>query len=333
MPVTEDLVFFLAALALSIVSSVVLSRDVDMVGRRARLPEPAVGLLTALAADSPEISTAVVALLAGRHSVGAGVVVGSNLYNLAALLGLSAVVAGRVEVRRPALALNGVAALAVAGIAAAQVFGMVSGVAALGLVLAVVLPYVALSSVRSTQLRAVLPAGRVRSALTAVVDSSEAHHSHHGQTPPARREDLLSMVPALASVALASVAMVHTLTDLGDRYAIPDEVIGFLILATVTGIPNLVAAVRLARAGRGAAVVSEGLNSNTINIVVGLVVPALVTGLGTVSGLTRVGAVWLVGLTAGTVVLAAGGGLSRLRGGLVIAGYLAFVGVVVAGVL
>jgi hypothetical protein len=41
-----------------------------------------------LAADAPEISAAVSALTSHQQSVGAGVVLGSNVFNLAALLGL-----------------------------------------------------------------------------------------------------------------------------------------------------------------------------------------------------------------------------------------------------
>jgi Ca2+/Na+ antiporter len=58
------------------------------------------GLLAALAADTPD-SSAVSALAHHQQSVGVGVVLGSNVFNLAALLGLGALVAGRssVEVR------------------------------------------------------------------------------------------------------------------------------------------------------------------------------------------------------------------------------------------
>ena len=46
------------------------------------------GLLTALGADAPEISSASSALFAGASEVGVGVILGSNLFNLAALHGL-----------------------------------------------------------------------------------------------------------------------------------------------------------------------------------------------------------------------------------------------------
>ena len=114
---------------------------------------------------------------------------------------------------------------------------------------------------------------------------------------------------------------------------VPDAILGAIVLATVTGIPNLVAAIRLARLGRGSAVVSESLNSNTLNIVVGLVIPALLVAPAHHQRyLTSVRAIWLVALTAAALaLLGRRGGLSRAEGLAVIAGYLAYVGVVVMG--
>lgn len=52
-----------------------------------------------------------------------------------------------------------------------------------------------------------------------------------------------------------------------------------MILAALTSLPNAYTAAHLARRGRGAAVVSATVNSNTINLVVGLALPALIIGM------------------------------------------------------
>jgi cation:H+ antiporter len=104
---------FAGSLALSVVSSYVLADLLEKVGNRYKLSEGLVGILTAVGADSPEIAAAVTALQTGRSDLGVGIVLGSNLYNIAALLGLSAVVAGSVKIRRRALLLQGTVAFAV----------------------------------------------------------------------------------------------------------------------------------------------------------------------------------------------------------------------------
>ena len=70
-------------------------------------------MIAALAANTPEISSAVTALFFGQHDVGVGIIIGSSIFNLAALLGLSALIAGRLIVRRQGVIFNGAASLMV----------------------------------------------------------------------------------------------------------------------------------------------------------------------------------------------------------------------------
>src|SRR5438309_1196912 len=82
-------------------------------------PAAAVGLVTAAAADAPEISSALVALAHGEKQVSLGVVLGSNAFNLAAMIGLSAILAGTVSLHREALVLEGAVGLLATLVAAA----------------------------------------------------------------------------------------------------------------------------------------------------------------------------------------------------------------------
>ncbi len=332
MSTTTDLVFFVLALGLSIVSSLVLARDIEKIGRRFDLPEPLLGLLAALGADSPEISAAISALQSGHHDIGAGIVVGSNLFNLAALLGLSAVVANGIRIRRAGLMLNASAAIGVTAVAVVLIVTRLSGLFSLGLVLLVFLPYVAVISLRPERVAERAGSTWFGRYLERALTTAERDAREDRKPPKAQRDDFLTAIPALASVALASIALVHTTTELGGRYHVPDVVIGTLVLATLTGIPNLVAAVRLAKRRRGSAAVSEALNSNTINIVVGLVVPAVMVGIARPSALAQIGAAWLLGLTVLTALLTGvRGGLLRSEGLVVIGVYLGYVGLVLAG--
>lgn len=97
---TVAILLFCGGLLLSLMSSVVLSERLDQVGHRLRLPPGLIGLVAALGADSPEIASAAAAIIGGQHDLGRGVIFGSNIFNVAMLLGLSAVVAGRVAMSR-----------------------------------------------------------------------------------------------------------------------------------------------------------------------------------------------------------------------------------------
>lgn len=142
---------FLGSLALTVVSSLSLAEVVDRVAERFGFSEGLLGIVTALAADSPEIAAAITAIERGRTGVGLGVVVGSNIFNIAALLGLSAVVAGKVRIRRRGLAFQGGVVLFVTVVVSALELRWLVPVIALVAVLIVLVPYVGISALGSAR--------------------------------------------------------------------------------------------------------------------------------------------------------------------------------------
>jgi cation:H+ antiporter len=158
----------------------------------------------------------------------------------------------------------------------------------------------------------------------------EAEDLRTGDDPPrASRIDAVVLAGSLAVVVLGSVGMVDSATDLGRRWGVSDVIIGTLLLAALTSLPNLLTAVRLALRGRGAATVSEAFNSNSLNVIAGIAIPALVLSLGSAGGLVTFSMWWLLGMTIVAVVFAyAGHGVRRAEGAVVIALYLAFAVVV-----
>ncbi len=312
--------------AVSLATSWVLVSRLERVGERLGLSEALLGMVAALAADAPEITASVTALAHHRRAVGAGVTIGSNVFNLAALLGLGAVVAGRIGLHRKVVVLGGTVALVVAGVCVLAVADVITVGTGLALVLVALVPYtVLLSTRRSTIDRLGLPAGWARWLAEAVAEEEgeleEAIRPRRG-----RPVDVCVAVGALAVVVVASVAMEQGASAVGVRYGIPEIVVGALVLAAVTSLPNAVAAVYLARRGRGAATFSTALNSNNINVIAGLLIPATVIGVSQPSGSSLLVAGWYLGLTAVTLVLAhTFRGLQRGSGWTIIGLYLLFV--------
>src|SRR5207248_8454761 len=108
---------------------------------------------------------------------------------------------------------------------------------------------------------------------------------------------------SLGVIILSSVGMVKAATDLGSRWGVSDVVVGTLVLASLTSLPNLLTAVRLALHGRGSAVVSETLNSNSLNVIAGIALPGIVLTLGSASPLETFAVWWLVGMTVFAVAV------------------------------
>jgi cation:H+ antiporter len=316
---------FLAGAAVSLVASWFLVSRLERVGARLGFSEALLGIVAALAADAPEISAAISAMTSHQQRVGAGVVLGSNVFNLAALLGLGSVVAGRIGLHRKVVALGGAVALWVAIVCLAVVAGLLPVSAGLLLAVAVLALYLFLLGTEGRAAQTLrLPrrwADWLRSAvLEEELELEDAIRPSRGHWP-----DVAAGGAALVVVVAASVLMERSASDLGRRYAVPEIVIGGLVLAAVTSLPNAVAAVYLAARGRGAATLSTALNSNTINVVAGLLLPGVLIGLGRPSGQAVLITAWYAGLSLAVLVLCyRHRGLPRRAGALIIAAYAAF---------
>src|SRR5271170_7946953 len=144
MALGPSIVAFVLGAAVSLATSWVLVSRLERVGERLGLSEALLGLVAALAADAPEITASVTALAHHQRAIGAGVTIGSNVFNLAALLGLGAVVAGRIDLHRRVVVLGGTVAIFVGVACFLSVGGQVSAAVGLSVVLGVLLGYVAL---------------------------------------------------------------------------------------------------------------------------------------------------------------------------------------------
>jgi cation:H+ antiporter len=324
-PVAADLFVFLVATAVSLGASYLVVTRLERIGEWLGLSEGLLGVLAALAGDAPEITSAITALALGQAQVGAGVVIGSNVFNLAALLGLGAVVAGRIALHRKVVLLGGVVGVWIAVVCLVMVLGLIPAGAALVAALAALIPYVIVLGASRARLARMPLARRWAAWLAEAVSEEEAEleeviHPAHG-----RGRDVAVAGAMLAVVVAASVAMEKAATRLGTHFSIPPIIIGGVVLAAVTSLPNSVAAVYLAARGRGAAMLSTTLNSNALNVTAGLLVPAMITGIGAPSGQTDLIALWYLALTVIALAYAYRySGMSRATGALIIGAYLVF---------
>lgn len=292
---------FVASIALMLVAAAQFAQRLDHAGLRLGLPEALLGLLTAFAADAPEISSAISALVQHEHAVAVGVVVGSNAFNLAAMLGLSAVVAGRVRAEHDTFQLEALAGLLLLALILAVVAKGLGATVGGALAAAVFVPYIALLARQ--------PRGEAR-----------ARHSlrEGGQV-------LGILLFALGLIVAGSVGAVRSATDLAHAWSVPDALVGVVVLAILTSLPNAWTGVRFGLQGRGSALTSEALNSNSINLVAGLALPAALGSLTTFSGLDVFDLSWLVAMTTAALVLfGTRNGAGRTAGAFLILLYAAF---------
>jgi cation:H+ antiporter len=315
---------FLVSIGVMLAASAVFARRLDHIGLRLGFPEALLGLLTALAADAPEVSSAIAALVQHEHAVAVGVVVGSNAFNLAAMLGLSAVVAARVRGRHEALELEAFVGLWLLAVTLGIVTGGLGSPAGGVLVAAAVVPYVALL-MAGPRLARRLP---LTTAASRFVHRSFGEAHRRARPLDSRREAMrlvLVLLAALCLIVAGSVGAVRAATDLANAWSVPEELVGVVVLAVLTSLPNAWTGVRFGLQQRGSALMSETLNSNSINIVAGLAVPAALGTLAAFSGLAIFDVAWLIGMTAAALVLfGRQGGGGRTAGVFLIVLYAVF---------
>ena len=225
---------FVAGAVVSLATSWLLVSRLERVGERLGLSEALLGGVAALAADAPEITAAVSALAGHQQRVGAGVVLGSNVFNLAALLGLGAVVAGRIGLHRKVVALGGAVAMWVAVVCLAVVAGVLPAAAGLALAAAALGLYVLLLGTEGRSLGRLGLPRRWAVWLRSAVSEEEAELEAAIRPGRGRWPDAVAAAAALAVVIVASVAMERAASALGQRYAVPQIVTGGLVLAAVT---------------------------------------------------------------------------------------------------
>ena len=216
------------------------------------------------------------------------------------------------------------------GAATAVAAGALGSTTGIVLVAVVAVPYVALLAAGPGVVR------RLRLGRTEKRFVQRSFGERHRRVEPldSRREAVQLagvLLLALCLIVAGSVGAVRAATDLADRWSLPEALVGVIGLAILTALPNAWTGVRFGLQGRGSALVSETLNSNSINVVAGVAIPAALGTLTAFSGADVFGLAWLLGMTAVALVLfgrrAAAG---RTAGAFLIVLYAVFIAVQIA---
>ncbi|MEP6762680.1 MAG: hypothetical protein ABJB66_00145 [Gemmatimonadaceae bacterium] len=121
-------------------------------------------------------------------------------------------------------------------------------------------------------------AGRAAEFLIAATSPAYGTELEEESNAAASNKRIYWVAPAMLTIVLASVGLVNSAMLHASYWGWRRIIVGMVILAALTGIPNAIAAFRLAQNQRGAAVVSEALNSNTLNLFAGVCLPPLLLG-------------------------------------------------------
>ncbi|MFN7989246.1 MAG: calcium/sodium antiporter [Thermoanaerobaculia bacterium] len=260
---TLTIVLFLAGIVLLVVGADLLVRGASRLALAAGVSPLVVGLtVVAFGTSAPEMAVSVKAAVTGQADIAYGNVVGSNVFNVLFILGLSALVApllvDRQLMRRDVPIMIGTSLLLPA-LAFDGRIGRLDG----ALLFAGIVAYTLYSVVQS----------RREAAARREADPGEKP----GPTGPAAVNVLL-VLGGLAMLVLGARWLVGGAVELARAFGVSELVIGLTIVAAGTSLPEVATSVLAAFRGQREIAVGNVVGSNVFNILcvlglAGLVAP------------------------------------------------------------
>lgn len=302
-----DLFYIGIALVLLFAGAESLVRGSASLALRAGLSQLMIGLtVVAFGTSSPELVVSVKAALSQQGDLSVGNVVGSNIFNIAVILGLTALVCP-IPVRRQIIRLDAPIALGVALVLMLLMFNDVLGRIEGSLLFAGIIAYVVLNLVIARR----------------QPGESDAEEGDESVTSMSRHWwiDLAFIVGGLAVLVLGSRLLVEHSVSLAQGLGVSEAVIGLTIVAAGTSMPELATSLVAAMRRRADIAIGNVVGSNVFNILGILGLASVVSPL-SAPGISNMDYLTMVVLTALMIpLLYTGRILHRSEGALLLALY------------
>ncbi len=220
---------------------------------------------SAIGTSLPEFGSALIASLSGSVDIGVGTVIGSNIWNIAGILGISATVSGVIRTNKKGLTRDWLMTLITGIILLIFMFfgdihwsASIIMVAAYGYYL-----YLLIKSQREQN--------HVKSLEEEKIDESENNQNKRNID----KKTIALVVIGLIGLIIGCRILVFSGVELAGIAGIPAMIMGLFTLAIGTSIPELVVTLSSAMKGLHDLSIGTVLGSNTFNILIGIGIPAL----------------------------------------------------------
>ncbi len=278
-----DILFLIMGLALILGGASQLTDGAASVARRLGISELTVGLtVVAFGTSAPELVISLLAALDGNAAMAIGNVVGSNIFNILMILGVTALV-------RPIVVERSVMSMEIPMV-------VLSSVVMLMLGNEVMLDGAPANVVSRTDgiMLLVFFLLFMRYTLATAKNSTTSPEAEPIKEMPAWRS-ALAIIGGLAALIFGGDLFVDGATGLARTIGMSDAVIGLTIVAAGTSLPELATSVAAALKGRPGIAIGNVIGSNIFNILMVLGVSATITplpfgGIGNFDLLTLLGA-------------------------------------------
>lgn len=281
-----NLIYIAAGLVLLSLGAEGLVRGASSFALRAGLTPLVVGLtIVAFATGTPELFVSVKGATSGDPGIALGNVIGSNISNLALVLGLAAVVAPmtvRSEIVRREMPLMAGATVLLIVLLSDGRLGRTDGLILFGGAIAYTV-------------------GAYATARREAKDIAASEFQEELDLLRSRAHEVAFMLGGVALLVAGAESLTRGAVSLATALGVSSAVIALTVVAIGTSLPELAASVSATRAGQADVAFGNVIGSNTFNIlgVLGLVAiihPFAVVGFRPLDYAVLLGSVFLVGL-------------------------------------
>lgn len=290
-----------------------LVRGAVAISQRLGISPLLVGMtVVAFCTSAPELLVSVQSALAGNPDISVGNIVGSNICNIALILGLSALIkpvtVDRTDVR-PDTVMMLISAFVLLALGFVGAVVRWQGLLMVGVLAAYI----------------VIQYRREMSAGTAS-DDWHTEEAEEFKTRLGLPGAFAAIAGGLGALVLGSDLLINGATGIAAQFGVPDAVVGLTVVALGTSLPELATSAIAALRGHSDVAVGNVVGSNLFNVFSILGITAIITPVSISAQMARFDIPLMVAVSifAGIVLLARGH-FGRFMGGSMFAGYIAYV--------
>jgi len=242
---------------------------------------------SAIGTSLPEFGSALIASLSGSVELGVGTVIGSNIWNIAGILGISATVAGLIRTNKDGLTRDWLMMLSTSLILIFfMFFGNINWTASVVMITAYCFYLWFLIKAQKKHSEG----NNCKSKIELEKDNSlienddsliekDSSLTENIQPETAKRsikkKNIIFVMIGLSGLILGCRLLVYSGVELARIAGVPEMIMGLFTLAIGTSIPELVVTLSSAMKGLHDLSIGTVLGSNTFNVIIGIGIPAL----------------------------------------------------------
>lgn len=261
-------VFVVALLAL-VKSADVFTEGAEELGVFFGVPPYVVGVtIVAIGTSLPELVSSIFAVVRGTPEIVAGNAIGSNVTNVFLVLGLAAILGGRLSVRREIVRVDlPMLASSVALLGLTALDGTVSRIEGM-------LLFAGAAIYTFYGLRISKPSPQVRAEIEESVDEDVGLERER-----LRAMVVIKIIGGMIALYFAAEYTIRSVTELSALLGVGTDVIAISAVALGTSLPELIVSVVAARRGKLEIAIGNVLGSNVFNSFAVVGIPALIAPL------------------------------------------------------